>query len=299
MKNKLIALMAVIPLIGMLTIMAFTGAASVAVDIPVSGVEIASGAEDGVITVDIAEYENDEYIIVNVLPVNAANREYDLEFSAVEGSEEGGITVEEDGLILPEKTGAVKVTAVTRDGGFRASVIVNVISSKALSADVTVVGREDHKQYDLVASDGDADYEVTIPGGEFVFEATAQPVSVTADVTYSVKPCGEDDAAGGFDIHPVTGVAYARLSGQYLVIVKMDPAVQELLMEKAQEAAQWGRDKLVADEKQIKEDFIASGITITELTPEQHEAFVEAARPAQEYFIEKFGAEACTAWGLE
>ena len=80
---------------------------------------------------------------------------------------------------------------------------------------------------------------------------------------------------------------------------KMDPAVQELLMEKAQEAAQWGRDKLVADEKQIKEDFIASGITITELTPEQHEAFVEAARPAQEYFIEKFGAEACTAWGLE
>ena len=226
MKNKLIALMAVIPLIGMFTIMTFTGAASVAVDIPVSGVEIASGAEDGVITVDIAEYENDEYIIVNVLPVNAANREYDLEFSAVEGSEEGSITVEEDGLILPEKTGAVKVTAVTRDGGFRASVIVNVISSKALSADVTVVGREDHKQYDLVASDGDADYEVTIPGGEFVFETTAQPVSVTADVTYSVKPYGEDDAAGGFDIHPVTGVAYARLSGQYLVIVKMDPAVQ-------------------------------------------------------------------------
>ena len=226
MKNKLIALMAVIPLIVMFTIMTFTGAASVAVDIPVSGVEIVSGAEDGVITVDIAEYENDEYIIVNVLPVNAANREYDLEFSAVEGSEEGSITVEEDGLILPEKTGAVKVTAVTRDGGFRASVIVNVISSKALSADISLVGREDHKQYDLVASDGDADYEVTIPGGEFVFEATAQPVSVTADVTYSVKPCGEDDIAGGFDIHPVTGVAYARLSGQYLVIVKMDPAVQ-------------------------------------------------------------------------
>ena len=141
MKNKLIALMAVIPLIVMFTIMTFTGAASVAVDIPVSGGEIASGAEDGVITVDIAEYENDEYIIVNVLPVNAANREYDLEFSAVEGSDEGSITVEEDGLILPEKTGAVKVTAVTRDGGFRASVIVNVISSKALSADISLVGR--------------------------------------------------------------------------------------------------------------------------------------------------------------
>ena len=67
---------------------------------------------------------------------------------------------------------------------------------------------------------------MTIPGGEFVFETTAQPVSVTADVTYSVKPCGEDDAAGGFDIHPVTGVAYARLSGQYLVTANVDPAVE-------------------------------------------------------------------------
>lgn len=228
MKNKLIALMAVIPLIVMFTIMTFTGAASVAVSIPVSGVEVsATGAEDGILTIDMADYAYDKYIRVNVLPVNAANREYDLEFSAVEGSEEGAITVEEDGRIIPEKTGAVKVTAVTRDGGFRASAIVNVISSKALDADITVVGRDDDAEYEVSPSEsGETDYEVTLPGGAFLFDAKALPASVSADVTYSARPYGENGTQGGFEIHSVTGLAYARLSGQYLVTVKVDPAVE-------------------------------------------------------------------------
>ena len=81
---------------------------------------------------------------------------------------------------------------------------------------------------------------------------------------------------------------------------KLDADTQALLMEKAQEAALWGRNKLVEDEKVIKQDFIDKyGVTITELTPEQRQAFVDAARPAQEYFIEKFGEEACAAWGLK
>lgn len=81
---------------------------------------------------------------------------------------------------------------------------------------------------------------------------------------------------------------------------KFNEATQTLLMEKAQEAAQWGRDKLVADEIEIRKDFTENyGVTITELTDEQRQVFVDAARPVQEYFIEKFGADVCAAWGLE
>lgn len=77
-------------------------------------------------------------------------------------------------------------------------------------------------------------------------------------------------------------------------------ATQQLLMEKAQEAMQWGRDKLVADEVEIKKDFVENyGVTITELTADELQAFVDIARPVQEYFIEKFGADVCAAWGLE
>lgn len=62
----------------------------------------------------------------------------------------------------------------------------------------------------------------------------------------------------------------------------------------------WGREKLVTDEEQIKKDFVENyGVTITVLTPEQLQVFVDAARPVQEYFIDKFGADVCAAWGLE
>ena len=90
MKNKLIALMAVIPLIILFTLLAFLGTASVSVAIPVSGVRILSGAEDGVLTIDLAEYEYDEYLRVEVLPLGAADRGYDLELSSVDGSPAGG-----------------------------------------------------------------------------------------------------------------------------------------------------------------------------------------------------------------
>ncbi len=80
---------------------------------------------------------------------------------------------------------------------------------------------------------------------------------------------------------------------------KFKPETQALLMEKAQEAALWGRKYLEDSEVQLKEKFKENGVTITELTEEQMAEFAAVARPAQEYFINKFGAEACTAWGLK
>lgn len=80
----------------------------------------------------------------------------------------------------------------------------------------------------------------------------------------------------------------------------LDEKTQDLLREKAKEACQWGRTTLEEKEASIKKDFVEKyGITITELTPEQVQAFKEAVKPVQDYFIEKFGKEAGTAWGLE
>lgn len=75
---------------------------------------------------------------------------------------------------------------------------------------------------------------------------------------------------------------------------------QQLLKEKAIEAGKYGREYLETEEAKLKEDFQDNqGVTITELTPEELEKFKEVARPVQEYFIEKFGKEATSAWGLE
>lgn len=75
-------------------------------------------------------------------------------------------------------------------------------------------------------------------------------------------------------------------------------ATQELVKEKSREAAQWGRDYLENAEKEIKEKFIKEGVIITDLTDEEHQAFVDATADVRDYFIGKYGDEACKAWGL-
>ena len=227
MKNKIIALMAVIPLIIMFTIMTLTDSVAVSVAIPVSGVNINTPTENGVLTIDMAEYENDSYLQVEVLPLNAANRGYTLSFSAVDGTgETGEIAVEEDGLIRPLDTGAVRVTATTNDGGYRASIIVNVVSTKAIGAEISVFNFDvPSETYEVRPSSLEGiDYEVTLPGGRFVFSAAAYPSSVTADVAFAAEPYAGSES-GGFSIHSVTGSAYVRLSGEYLLTVTLNPAV--------------------------------------------------------------------------
>lgn len=227
MKNKIIALMAVIPLIIMFTIMTLTDSVAVSVAIPVSGVNINTPTENGVLTIDMAEYENDSYLQVEVLPLNAANRGYTLSFSAVDGTgETGEIAVEEDGLIRPLDTGAVRVTATTNDGGYRASIIVNVVSTKAIGAEISVFNFDvPSETYEVRPSSLEGiDYEVSLPGGRFVFSAAAYPSSVTADVAFAAEHYAGSES-GGFSIHSVTGSAYVRLSGEYLLTVTLNPAV--------------------------------------------------------------------------
>ena len=202
MKNKIIALMAVIPLIIMFTIMTLTDSVAVSVAIPVSGVNINTPTENGVLTIDMAEYENDSYLQVEVLPLNAANRGYTLSFSAVDGTgETGEIAVEEDGLIRPLDTGAVRVTATTNDGGYRASIIVNVVSTKAIGAEISVFNFDvPSETYEVRPSSLEGiDYEVSLPGGRFVFSAAAYPSSVTADVAFAAEPYAGSES-GGFSI---------------------------------------------------------------------------------------------------
>lgn len=220
MRNKLIALMAIIPLIVLFTLMTFTRTASVAVDIPVAGVELKTDAEDGVINIDISDYEYDKYIGVEVLPLNAKNRGYDLEYSSVDGGTQGRIELDKEGRIIPRETGMVKVTAVTRDGGYRASVIVNVTASKAVGARFFATDEEGERVF--AASSSRADLEIELGGGEYVFTADALPASVHTDVRYTLS-----DSETGLQVHPVTGRARAVFSGEYLLTVSMTPADRE------------------------------------------------------------------------
>ncbi len=75
-------------------------------------------------------------------------------------------------------------------------------------------------------------------------------------------------------------------------------ATQKLIQEKSAEAVAWGREYLEDAEGEIKKKFVDEGVTITELTDEEHQAFVDATADIRAYFIDKYGEDACKAWGI-
>ena len=79
----------------------------------------------------------------------------------------------------------------------------------------------------------------------------------------------------------------------------LNEATQQLLEEKAKEACNWGRDQLEAEEGELIEEFRAEGMQVDILTDEQLEPFKEIVADLCQSFYEKFGPEACAAFGVE
>lgn len=79
---------------------------------------------------------------------------------------------------------------------------------------------------------------------------------------------------------------------------KFSDATKTLLQEKAVEAALWGRKYLEDGQEDLRKKFRDAGMTITVLGEKELQPFKDRVKPVQEYFIDKFGEEACAAWGL-
>lgn len=71
-----------------------------------------------------------------------------------------------------------------------------------------------------------------------------------------------------------------------------------LLQEKAREACDWGRDQLEAEEEAIVKAFRESGMTVTELTEDELQAFKETMKDTKQKLIDSYGEEACSAFGI-
>ncbi len=75
------------------------------------------------------------------------------------------------------------------------------------------------------------------------------------------------------------------------------PAVQELLSEKAKQACEYGRQYMYDQEDTIRKEFVEKdGVTITVLTDEQRQAFIDATQSVRDEFAKQI-PEACAAWG--
>ena len=79
----------------------------------------------------------------------------------------------------------------------------------------------------------------------------------------------------------------------------LEQKTRDLLQEKAKEACEWGRDTVEQEEADIVEEFRSEGMTVTELTEEELDAFKEEISGVKQEFIEKYGKKACEAFRIE
>jgi C4-dicarboxylate transporter DctM subunit len=79
----------------------------------------------------------------------------------------------------------------------------------------------------------------------------------------------------------------------------MNEPTRRLIREKALQSCAWGRNYVETEEANLKKKFIDAGMEITTLNSEQLEPFKEKAADIRRYFAEKYGQEACEAFGIE
>ncbi len=162
-----------------------------------------------------------------------------------------------------------------------------------------------------------AGMKIRIPSGEvsmMTYKAYgADPVAMTWGEVYTALQQGTVDGQDNSYMTINSGsiqevnkyITEANWQYEYYTLIansndfnQWNEATRQLILEKGKEACEWGRQYQEDAEGGIKEDFIKQGVIITELTPEEHQAFVDATADVRTYFIQKFGDEACTAWGI-
>lgn len=78
----------------------------------------------------------------------------------------------------------------------------------------------------------------------------------------------------------------------------LEPKTQDLLLEKAQEACNWGRDQLEKEETVAVAAFREQGMQVIEPTEEEMKVFKAAMKDTKQNLIDIYGEEACTAFHI-
>lgn len=124
MIKMIILLMLCLPLIIMLCLFTTTSVVSIAVDIPVGGIEIVS---DDIVELDLDR--GDSFTVeYTISPTEASNTSITFSFEEIPGEKLAEFSVD-GSTITPTSSGSAKVIVETVDGGYRDSFIVMVYTN--------------------------------------------------------------------------------------------------------------------------------------------------------------------------
>ena len=140
MTKKILLLVLFLPIIIMVCLFTTTDAVSLAIDIPVTGIDI---VEDNIVYLDLDEEESYK-IDYTVYPTNATKQEVYMTYEAVGDSRLAKVEFNDKGYIIPKSIGMAKVYLTTIDGGFKDSFIVQVDSNVLQEIEAEISASEVH-----------------------------------------------------------------------------------------------------------------------------------------------------------
>ena len=154
MRNKIIAFIFIIPILLILLIFGVSKAIGNTVQIPVRGIALHNTEGKNKDLKENRIFDTDQQkefkMFVSVVPVNAKNKNIDVDIenldpkSKVEASVEkmqGGYSIQFKG------TGKVKISCVTKEGGYTASMILRVIQSKTFKIEQKLYDKYESKEF--------------------------------------------------------------------------------------------------------------------------------------------------------
>lgn len=127
MKNKIVALILIVPLVLMFCVFSAANIASIKVPISVSGVTLFHNQQE---IVNLAE--GDEFQInAQVLPRNASNKGLMYTYESVDGNPVPILNINNEGFVRASGYGLAKITVTTKDGAYKKSFLLEVTSTLA------------------------------------------------------------------------------------------------------------------------------------------------------------------------
>lgn len=153
MKNRIIALLLVIPIILMYCIYSVSNVTGLTIQIPVNGI-ISYNQQEEYVDISDSEYLKIDSV---VSPINATNKGVSYTIQPIENEKACEIEIDENKNIIPKSVGKVKITSTTNEGAYKSSFVLTVGSRKATELEIVL---PNNSQIFLVGQEVQLEYEV-------------------------------------------------------------------------------------------------------------------------------------------
>ena len=244
MRNKIIAFIFIIPILLILLIFGVSKAIGNTVQIPVRGIALHNTEGKNKDLKENRIFDTDQQkefkMFVNVIPANAKNKNIDVEIENLDPKNkveatvkkmQGGYSIEFRG------TGKVKISCMTKEGGYTASMIMRVIQSKTFKIEQRLYDTYDNKNFtpeeNEISPVENTKFKINLRNKPYQFITRIAPAALNhlATIWESTNP-------NVLEIDKYSGEAHTHFSGTTKVTARVGNKTQTMDVEVVNESGE-------------------------------------------------------------